>query len=91
MLKFPNSFHEINQFSVARCVTLSSGNTFEIHGLSDASTLVYAAAIYCRKIYNGKTEVVLLISKTKVSPIKKFSIPKLELCIAHLLSYFIQL
>ncbi|GFW81158.1 uncharacterized protein TNCV_4805261 [Trichonephila clavipes] len=53
---------------------------------ADASSLAYAAAIYCRQKHNGKIKVQLLVSKTKVAPVKQVSIPRLELCGAHLLS-----
>ncbi|GFW92223.1 integrase catalytic domain-containing protein [Trichonephila clavipes] len=42
--------------------------------------------IYCRQKHNGKIKVQLLVSKTKVAPVKQVSIPRLELCGAHLLS-----
>ncbi|GFV42122.1 uncharacterized protein TNCV_3544491 [Trichonephila clavipes] len=63
-----------------------SDNTVEVHGFADASSLAYAAAIYCRQKHNGKIKVQLLVSKTKVAPVKQVSIPRLELCGAHLLS-----
>ncbi|GFX42829.1 integrase catalytic domain-containing protein [Trichonephila clavipes] len=53
---------------------------------ADASSLAYAAAIYCRQKHNGKIKVQLLVSKTEVAPVKQVSIPRLELCGAHLLS-----
>ncbi|GFW61807.1 integrase catalytic domain-containing protein [Trichonephila clavipes] len=57
-----------------------------LHGFADASSLAYAAAIYCRQKHNSKIKVQLLITKTKVAPVKQVSIPRLELCGAHLLS-----
>ncbi|GFS92152.1 integrase catalytic domain-containing protein [Trichonephila clavipes] len=50
------------------------------------SSLAYAAAIYCPQKHNGRIKVQLLVSKTKVVPVKQVSIPRLELCGAHLLS-----
>ncbi|GFR27924.1 uncharacterized protein TNCT_314101 [Trichonephila clavata] len=52
----------------------------------DTSSLAYAAAIYCRQKHNAKIKVQLLVSKTKVAPVKQVSIPRLELCGAHLLT-----
>lgn len=56
-----------------------------IHGFSDASERAYAAVIYLRTIdiTNG-IQIQLITSKTKVSPLKKISIPRLELCAAVL-------
>ncbi|GFW82369.1 uncharacterized protein TNCV_3818491 [Trichonephila clavipes] len=85
-LKFQKAFNAINYLIVPRWVILTEDNTVELHGFSDASSLAYAAAIYCRQKHNGKIKVQLLVSKTKVAPVKQVSIPRLELCGAHLLS-----
>ncbi|GFT08855.1 uncharacterized protein TNCV_2407101 [Trichonephila clavipes] len=60
--------------------------TTELQGFADASSLAYAAAIYCRQKHKGKIKVQLLVSKTKVASVKQVSIPRLELCGVHLLS-----
>ncbi|GFU85414.1 integrase catalytic domain-containing protein [Trichonephila clavipes] len=85
-LKFQKAFNAINYLTVPRWVILTADNTVELHGFADASSLAYAAAIYCRQKHNSKIKVQLLISKTKVAPVKQVSIPRLELCGAHLLS-----
>ncbi|XP_075990161.1 uncharacterized protein LOC142985798 [Anticarsia gemmatalis] len=59
----------------------------ELHGFADASKLAYAAVVYLRSFDEmGNVRVSLVTSKTKVAPIKKVSIPRLELCAAVLLS-----
>ncbi|GFX76769.1 uncharacterized protein TNCV_1952101 [Trichonephila clavipes] len=85
-LKFQKAFNAINYLTVPRWVILTADNTVELHVFADASSLAYAAAIYCRQKHNGKIKVQLLVSKTKVAPVKQVSIPRLELCGAHLLS-----
>ncbi|GFY49184.1 uncharacterized protein TNIN_285131 [Trichonephila inaurata madagascariensis] len=73
-LKFQKAFKEINYLTVPRWVILTAGNTVELHGFADASSLAYAAAIYCRQKHNSKIKVQLLVSKTKVEPLSnKFS------------------
>ena len=58
---------------------------FQLHVLCDASEKAYAAVIYART-----TDVFrivsshLITSKTKVVPVKVVSMPRLELCGAHL-------
>ncbi|GFU82335.1 integrase catalytic domain-containing protein [Trichonephila clavipes] len=64
----------------------TADNTVELHGFADASSLAYSAAIYCRQKNNGKRNVQLLVSKPQVASVKQVSIPRLELCGAHLLS-----
>ena len=56
----------------------------ELHGFSDASEEAYAGVVYIRVEYSTKTS--LITSKTKVSPIKRLSIPRLELCGAQVLT-----
>ncbi|GFW44422.1 integrase catalytic domain-containing protein [Trichonephila clavipes] len=77
-LKFQKAFNAINYLTVPRWVILTADNTMELHGFADASSLAYAAAIYCRQKHNGKIKVQLLVSKTKVVPVKQVSIPRLE-------------
>ena len=62
----------------------------EIHGFADASKTAYAAAIYLKRISaDGSISVQLLVSKTKLALIKQISIPRLELCAAHLVAKLI--
>ncbi|GFT99551.1 uncharacterized protein TNCV_801251 [Trichonephila clavipes] len=74
-LKFQKAFNEINYLTVPRWVILTADITVELHGFADAFSLAYAAAIYCRQKHNGKIKVQLLVSKTKVAPVKQVSIP----------------
>ncbi|GFR15207.1 integrase catalytic domain-containing protein [Trichonephila clavata] len=56
-LKFQKAFNEINYLTVPRWVILTADNTVELHGFADASSLAYAAAIYCRQKHNGKIKI----------------------------------
>ncbi|GBN45080.1 hypothetical protein AVEN_41565-1 [Araneus ventricosus] len=59
----------------------------ELHGFADASELAYGAVIYVKSINSyGGSEVKLIISKSRVAPLKFVTIPRLELCAAVLLS-----
>jgi len=62
----------------------------EIHGFADASTRAYAAVVYIRVLHSlTEFRVSLLVAKTKVTPIKVLSIPRLELNAIVLLSRLI--
>ena len=54
---------------------------------SVASEQAYAAVVYLRmECTDGSTQVALVSSKTKVAPIKRLAIPRLELCGVQLLA-----
>ena len=60
--------------------------SLQLHGFSDASEEAYAGVVYLRLANSdGGVHTTLVLSKTKVSPIKRLSIPRLELCGAHVL------
>uniref|UniRef100_A0ABD2WYZ5 Integrase catalytic domain-containing protein n=1 Tax=Trichogramma kaykai TaxID=54128 RepID=A0ABD2WYZ5_9HYME len=71
---------------IPRWTGILSGTYLELHGFADASKFAYAAVLYVRVLYHGQARVTLLASKTKVAPLKTLSIPRLELCAAHLLA-----
>ncbi len=57
----------------------------QLHGFCDASELAYAGVVYLRvEDVSGSVHTSLVASKTKVAPIKRLTIPHLELCGAHL-------
>ncbi|XP_070068163.1 uncharacterized protein [Drosophila takahashii] len=68
------------------CLQLATCS-LEIHGFCDASIRAYGCCVYARILgSDGLIKVQLITSKSRVAPIKKLSLPKLELCGAHLLS-----
>ena len=59
----------------------------QLHGFSDASENAYSAVTYFRfEDTLGNIHISLITSKTKVAPIKRLTIPRLELCGAYLLA-----
>ena len=61
--------------------------TVELHGYCDASKEAYAAVIYVRATYTaGPPSSPLVVSKTRVAPLKPRTIPQLEQCGANLLA-----
>jgi len=62
-------------------------STIQLHSFSDASRQAYAATVYLRSEWDGmRVQVELVASKTKVAPLKKQSIPRLELLAATILA-----
>ncbi len=50
----------------------------QLHGFSDASEDAYSAVVYIRgEDSNGTVHVGLVIAKTRVSPLKRLTIPRL--------------
>lgn len=61
--------------------------SIEFHGFSDASLKAYAACVYARTSYtDGTVSCHLITSKSRVSPLKTVTLPRLELCAMVLLS-----
>ena len=62
-------------------------DSMQLHGFSDASEAAYAGVVYLRITdTSGTVHVSLVMSKTKVAPIKRITIPRLELLGAYLLA-----
>ncbi len=61
--------------------------SLQLHGFPDASECAYGGVVYLRTVdTDGKVHVSFVMAKTKVAPIKRVSIPRLELCGAELLA-----
>ena len=81
----------MNNISIPRLVKIKGEvTTIQIHGFSDAER-AFGACVYIRSgNANGKLRSQLLCSKSRVSPVKQVSIPRLELCGAQLLARLIK-
>ena len=65
--------------------------TYQLHGFCDASNLAIAAVVYLRTEHsNGRIDVNLVASKSRVAPIKKQTTPRLELLGATILARLIK-
>ena len=76
------------RLSIPRWFHTLSNSTVELHGFSDASQLAMAAVIYLTVTSPSTDHKVstLVCSKTKVAPLKKLTIPRLELTAALMLA-----
>lgn len=87
-INYRDNLSTLDKFNIPRWIHTSyEDSSVELHGFCDASKDAYAAVVYIRVIDNNEIiHVNLVTSKTKVSPIKVVSIPRLELCGATLLT-----
>ncbi|XP_029169301.1 uncharacterized protein LOC114939215 [Nylanderia fulva] len=62
----------------------------QLHGFCDASKRAYGACVYVRAYNSGECRVRLLVSKSRVAPMRAISLPRLELSAALLLAKLIE-
>ena len=74
---------ELSEFSISRPVSFQN-RQIQVHVFADASEKAYGACLYVRSPYKDTYRVNLLSSKGKVSPLRKITLPRLELCAAVL-------
>ena len=87
--KWRNELHLISEKHLERCYFPKESRIVskQLHGFSDASEVAYAGVVYLRMVdSDGFVHVSLVMAKTRVAPIKRLTIPRLELCGANLLS-----
>jgi hypothetical protein len=71
---------QLHYYRVPRALFLPNAKVVEIHAFSDACQWACAAVVYARTIsVDGSIQVTLVMSKTKVNPVKTQTIPRLEL------------
>ncbi|XP_018396685.1 PREDICTED: uncharacterized protein LOC108774934, partial [Cyphomyrmex costatus] len=84
---FIKNLQDTPQITIPRWIGFSGENRIEVHGFSDASKKAMAAVVYVRiTTPEGSISVNFVASKTKVAPLKRLTIPRLELCGAVLLT-----
>ena len=75
----------VESFEVPRCYHKGKPVSSELHTFTDASSVAYGAVVYIRDCYpNGEVTVRIVIAKSRVTPLKAVSIPRLELMAAVL-------
>ena len=78
--------HHLHDFYLPRCILPpNTVESIQFHLFTDASELAYAAVLYARFVDSmGFVVVNVVAGKNRVAPIKTVSLPRLELCAAHL-------
>lgn len=92
--KLVENLKGINNLVIPRWYGTGSHTRIELIGFSDASSLSFSSVLYLRVFdNNGDVQISNVMAKTRVSPLKTLSIPKLELCgavlLTQLISYFL--
>jgi hypothetical protein len=89
--KFIKDFQALHRVRIRRYVLSEQPYECHIHGFSDASERGYAACVYLLVITEDNSSVHLLMSRSRVAPVKqKLTIPRMELCGAVLLSRLLE-
>ena len=77
---------ELERLHIPRCYTdlpLSQNLKVELHAFGDASEVAYASAVYLRVVREyGTASTRLVMSKTRVVPVRKITLLRLELMAA---------
>lgn len=77
---------DIQNVRIPRWLQTTAYRRIELIGFADASQLAMGAVIYVRITSDGYVWSNLLISRSKIAPVKTVSIPRLELCAAEMLA-----
>ncbi|XP_058840862.1 uncharacterized protein LOC131696333 [Topomyia yanbarensis] len=73
---------KISEYRTERYAFLPN-STIQLHTFCDASEIAFGACIYARSIDpEGNVRIQLLASKSRVAPLKRITLPRLELCAA---------
>ncbi|XP_077258613.1 uncharacterized protein LOC143895418 [Temnothorax americanus] len=80
----------LRKISIPRGYNTWSTSSVEFHGFFDASQLAMAAVVFITVHGSNGATISLVCSKTKVAPLKRLTIPRLELTAALLLSRLMQ-
>ncbi|XP_034945196.1 uncharacterized protein [Chelonus insularis] len=87
---FRSELSHVSDLSIPRWLKITQKSTVELHGFSVASQPAMATVVYIRATHpDHGTCSTIVCSKSKVAPLKKMSIPRLELTAALLLARLI--
>jgi hypothetical protein len=83
---------QVNEITTDRLVlTRGQPTEIQLHGFCDSSERAYGGCLYLRSVnQQGEVHTKLLRSKSRVTPVKKITLPRLELCGASLLARLVQ-
>jgi len=78
--RYQSELHLITNIQIRRRLTYDNMSSVQLHAFSDSSEKGYAAAVYLRVESPTSVHCHLVAGKSKVAPLKRCTIPRLELC-----------
>lgn len=82
-LKWLKQLHHLKNVKISRWLGVTSESHLSIHTFVDASQTAFSACIFIRsETPDGVVKVQLLQAKSRITPLKKITIPRLELMAA---------
>lgn len=85
--QFTQELALVDQIQIPRYMNTTSCSQLQLHGFCDASETGFCATVYLRVTNSSNsTSIHLLMAKSRVAPLKRVVLPRLELCGAHMLS-----
>ncbi|XP_046748843.1 uncharacterized protein LOC124412769 [Diprion similis] len=86
LTRYQDQTDDMSLISIPRHVICTEPQSIEMYGFCDASEAAYGACIYLKSLNkSGQVSVHLICAKSRVAPLKRITIPRLELCGALLL------
>ena len=88
-LRFLEDLPRLSELRIPRYVFHGSDQDTEVqlHGFADASTVAYGTVLFIRcRQRDGQVQIINLCSKSRVAPLKRVTLPRLELLGALLMS-----
>jgi len=89
--RYQSELYMIESIAIPRRLTHDGIKNVQLHAFSDSSEKGYAAAVYIRVETTMDIHCHLITGKSKVAPLRKSTIPRLELCGALLAARLLHL
>nr|GBM70276.1 hypothetical protein AVEN_62568-1 [Araneus ventricosus] len=86
-IKWHEQLKELPKIQIPRwyfCTDVETSHEWELHCFNDSSQSAYGSVVYLKFSYLDETKTAFVISKSRVAPLKKLSLPRLELMAALL-------
>lgn len=86
-IRYWGEIKHLERFTIDRWIGTSDKTQNMLIGFADSSKDAYGAVMYMRTVYpDGSIRCNLIMSKSRVAPVKEMTIPRLELAAAELLA-----